>query len=149
MFVLKNALMQEIEPGIARLTVPLPLSPGHVHCYVLEGEEGRILFDTGLAVPDLEELFRAELDGPVDRIAITHFHPDHVWGGEVAKAVTGAPVHQGGLDYEQCVRVWGSPDWPERIADWFRLHGVPADMTEEEQSIMDSTPYGKVTPQPA
>ena len=73
---------------------------------------------------------------PVGRIAITHFHPDHVWGGEIAREVTGAPVHQGRLDYEQCERVWGASDWPERIAEWFRLNGVPAEMTEKmlEQS---------------
>jgi glyoxylase-like metal-dependent hydrolase (beta-lactamase superfamily II) len=122
--------MHEIEPGIARLTVPLPLPPGHVHCYVAAGEEGTVLFDTGLAVPGLDELFREELDGPVDRIAITHFHPDHVWGGEIAVAVTGARVHQGRLDYEQCVRVWGSTDWPDQIAEWFRLHGVPSEMAQ-------------------
>jgi glyoxylase-like metal-dependent hydrolase (beta-lactamase superfamily II) len=97
---------------------------------VVDGEEGRLLVDTGLALPGLDDFFRAELDGPVDRIVITHFHPDHVWGGQIAREVTGAPIHQGRLDYEQCVQVWGSPDWPERIADWFRLHGVPAEMTE-------------------
>ena len=89
-----------------RLTVPLPLAPGHVHCYVVEGDEGRLLVDTGLALPGLDDLFREELDGPVDRIVITHFHPDHVWGGEIARAVTGAPVHQGRLDYAQCESVW-------------------------------------------
>ena len=77
--------MDEIEPGISRLTVQLPVRPGHVHCYVVEGDEGRLLIDTGLALPGLDELFRDELDGPVDRIVITHFHPDHVWGGEVAR----------------------------------------------------------------
>jgi glyoxylase-like metal-dependent hydrolase (beta-lactamase superfamily II) len=122
--------VQEIEPGIARLTLQLPLPPGHVHCYVVEGDEATVLFDTGLALPGLEEWLRAELGDPVARIAITHFHPDHVWGGEIARAVTGAPVSQGRLDYEQCERVWGSPDWPERIADWFRLHGVPGELTE-------------------
>ena len=25
----------------------------------------------------------------------------------------------------------GEPDWPERIAGWFRTHGVPAEITEE------------------
>ena len=109
--------MEEIEPGISRLTVQLPVRPGHVHCYVVEGDDGRLLIDTGLALPGLDELFRNELDGPVDRIVITHFHPDHVWGGEVAREVTGAPVYQGSLDYEQCERVWGSDDWPEGIAD--------------------------------
>jgi glyoxylase-like metal-dependent hydrolase (beta-lactamase superfamily II) len=122
--------MDEIAPGIQRLTVQLPLSPGHVHCYVAEGDEGRLLVDTGLALPGLDEVFRDELDRPVDRIVITHFHPDHVWGGQVAREVTGAPVHQGRLDYEQCVAVWGAPDWPERIAAWFRSNGVPAEMTE-------------------
>ena len=68
--------MEEIEPGISRLTVQLPVRPGHVHCYVVEGDDGRLLIDTGLALPGLDELFRNELDGPVDRIVITHFHPD-------------------------------------------------------------------------
>ena len=48
------------------------------------------------------------------RIVITHFHPDHVGGAQQAQAATGAPVHQGALDYEQCAHVWGNDDWPER-----------------------------------
>jgi glyoxylase-like metal-dependent hydrolase (beta-lactamase superfamily II) len=122
--------VQEIEPGIARLTLRLPVRPGHVHCYVVEGDEGRLLVDTGLALPGLEELFREELREPVERIVITHFHPDHVWGGEVARAVTGAEVFQGRLDYEQCEQVWGDEEWPERIAAWFVLNGVPRDLTD-------------------
>jgi glyoxylase-like metal-dependent hydrolase (beta-lactamase superfamily II) len=123
--------MRQIESGIARLTLQLPVPPGHVHCYVVEGDDGRTLVDTGLALPGLEELLREALVEPIERIAITHFHPDHVWGGEVAREVTGgAPVYQGRLDYDQCERVWGAPDWPERIADWFRRNGVPAEMTE-------------------
>ncbi len=61
----------------------------------------------------------------VERIAITHFHPDHVGGAAAAAAATGAPVYQGGLDYAQCERVWGTDDWPERMAAWFICHGVP------------------------
>jgi len=90
-----------------------------------------MLVDTGLGLPDLEELLRAELEEPVERILITHFHPDHVWGGETAHRVTGAPVFQGRLDYEQCEQVWGSRDWPERIAAWFRGHGVPPEIADE------------------
>jgi glyoxylase-like metal-dependent hydrolase (beta-lactamase superfamily II) len=61
---------------------------------------------------------------------VTHFHPDHVGGAEPAAELTGAAVHQGALDYEQCEQVWGSDDWPERIADWFRRNGVPADVAD-------------------
>jgi len=123
--------VKEIAPGISRLTIPLPIAPGHVHCYVIEGDDGRMLVDTGLALPALETLLRSELDGPVERILITHFHPDHVWGGEVARDVTGAHIFQGRLDYEQCERVWGSRDWPERIAAWFRTHGTPTEVADQ------------------
>jgi glyoxylase-like metal-dependent hydrolase (beta-lactamase superfamily II) len=108
--------------GVLRLTLPLPTGPRHVHCYVVEGT----LFDTGLG---LGEAPWSEVR--VERIAITHFHPDHVGGAAAASAATGAPVHQGRLDYEQCERVWGSHDWPERMAAWFRRHGVPPQTADE------------------
>jgi len=112
----------QLEDGIQRLTLPLPTGPKHVHCYLVDGT----LFDTGLGLGDAPW---GRLQ--VQRIAITHFHPDHVGGASVAGAVTGAAVYQGGLDYAQCERVWGSRDWPERMASWFRTHGVPAALTDE------------------
>src|SRR5437870_1111610 len=36
---------------VARITLPLKTGPRHVHCYVLRGDEGRILVDTGLGLP--------------------------------------------------------------------------------------------------
>ena len=98
------------------MTLPLPTGPRHVHCYVIDGT----LFDTGLG---LEPPNWRGFD--IERIAITHFHPDHVGGAEQAARETGARVFQGALDYAQCERVWGSSDWPERIADWLLTHGVP------------------------
>ena len=38
---------------------------------------------------------------------------------------------QGETDYEQSERVWGSPDWEERIGIWLTAHGVPADVIDE------------------
>jgi glyoxylase-like metal-dependent hydrolase (beta-lactamase superfamily II) len=111
-----------LEDGIQRLTLPLPTGPKHVHCYLADGT----LFDTGLGLGDAPwESAR------VTKIAITHFHPDHVGGAEAASRATGAPVYQGGLDYAQCERVWGSKDWPERMAAWFVQHGVPAPVADD------------------
>ena len=112
----------QLEDEIQRLTLPLPTGPKHVHCYLAHGT----LFDTGLG------LGAAPWESAdAERIAITHFHPDHVGGAEGAARATGAPVFQGGLDYAQCERVWGSDDWPERMASWFVRHGVPANVTED------------------
>ena len=111
--------MQALEGGIRRVTLPLPTRPGHVHAYLLPGEDGWTLVDTGIGLPDAKERWSEELahlDGAVARIFVTHFHPDHVGAAADLAELTGASVHQGGLDYAQCERVWGNPNWPHRIA---------------------------------
>jgi len=124
----------ELPGGIRRVTLPLPTRPGHVHAYLLPGEEGWIVVDTGVGLPDAKETWAAELEqagGRVAAIFVTHFHPDHVGAAADLHELTGAPVYQGVLDYAQCELVWGNPAWSERLLDWFRLHGTPADVTEE------------------
>jgi glyoxylase-like metal-dependent hydrolase (beta-lactamase superfamily II) len=126
--------MDELVDGIRRVTLPLPTRPGHVHAYALPGEDGWTLVDTGIGLPDASERWRAELtglDGPVARIFVTHFHPDHVGAAADLHALTRAPVLQGALDYAKCELVWGNPAWPERIAEWFHANGVPEDVTAE------------------
>jgi glyoxylase-like metal-dependent hydrolase (beta-lactamase superfamily II) len=121
-----------IETDIRRQTLRLPTGPKHVHCYLVRSGDGSwLLVDTGMGIPSETGGTALELDVPVARIVITHFHPDHVGGAEEARARTGARVHQGALDYAQCVRVWGSSDWPERITEWFDRNGVPAEVTRD------------------
>jgi len=144
--------MEELAGGVRRVTCPLPTRPGHVHAYLLSGSDGWTLVDTGIGLPDAPERWAAEfeqLPGPVVRILVTHFHPDHVGAAADVAELTGAPVHQGELDYAQCELVWGNPEWPQRIADWFLAHGVPRSIAEE---LIDSgsvyTPFIRYQPDP-
>ncbi|HEX2303514.1 MAG TPA: MBL fold metallo-hydrolase [Gaiella sp.] len=127
--------MDELPGGIRRVTLPLPSRPGHVHAYLLPGEDGGwTIVDSGLGLPDARERWAAELDGlpgPVRQIVVTHFHPDHVGAAADLAELTGAPVAQGRLDYEQCDLVWGGDDWANVLVEWFRGHGVPDDVTHE------------------
>ena len=126
--------MDELGDGIRRVTLPLPSRPGHVHAYLLPGEDGWTLVDTGVGLPDAKQTWAAEIEqagGRVATVFVTHFHPDHVGAAADLHELTGAPVVQGTLDYAQCELVWGNPAWSDRIVDWFRLHGAPDGVTAE------------------
>lgn len=125
--------MESLPLGIRRVTLPLPFRLTHVHAYLLPGGDGWTVVDTGLGLPDTIEIWsRAldELDGPVVRIVVTHFHPDHVGAAADLAGLTGAQVYQGRLDYEQCALVWGS-DRGEGLRSWYREHGVPEPETAD------------------
>jgi glyoxylase-like metal-dependent hydrolase (beta-lactamase superfamily II) len=126
--------VDDVAAGIRRVTLPLPTRPGHVHAYLLAADDGWTLVDTGLGLPGARERWQAELaelDGPVRRILITHFHPDHIGAGADVSELTGAEVFESEVDYGQCRVVWGSETWPERIAAWFRENGVPPPVANE------------------
>jgi len=126
--------MEELVGGIRRVTMPLPTRPGHVHAYLLPGDSGWTLVDTGIGLPDAKETWAAELEqleGGVVTVFITHFHPDHIGAAADLHELTGAPVVEGALDYAQCELVWGNPLWSERLVEWFRQHGAPDDVTAE------------------
>ena len=121
--------MDVVEEGIRRTTFPLPFGLDHVHCYLLRTASGWTLVDTGLGVPDPAERWQPlldELDAPLERIVVTHMHPDHVGGAADVAAVSGAPVLQGRADYEQCVSAWGNRD-SQRFVDYWVSHGMPAE----------------------
>jgi glyoxylase-like metal-dependent hydrolase (beta-lactamase superfamily II) len=107
----------------------MPLGLDHVHCYLLpSGSGGWTAVDTGLGLPDAGANWGrvlGELDGPVERIVVTHFHPDHVGAAADLASLTGAPVLQGGDDYAQCLRTWGEQRDKELMPAYLRLHGTP------------------------
>jgi glyoxylase-like metal-dependent hydrolase (beta-lactamase superfamily II) len=135
----------DLEEGIRRATFSLPFGLDHVHCYFLRSSNGGwILVDTGLGTRAPEERWRPvldELDGPLQRIVVTHMHPDHVGGARDVADLTGAPVLQGREDYAQCVSAWGERN-PQRFLDHWIAHGMPehevAGMMRESGRLSDA-----------
>ena len=126
--------MTDVAEGIRRITFPLPLGIDHVHCYLLRARDGGwILVDTGLGIPDAEARWTpilAELDGPIERIVITHGHPDHVGDAAPVAELTGAAVLEGRLDHQRSLEVWRRDSWHDETAAFLRDHGMPADDVE-------------------
>jgi glyoxylase-like metal-dependent hydrolase (beta-lactamase superfamily II) len=125
--------------GVRRVTFRLPLGIDHVHCYLLrDGEGAWTLVDTGLGLPGAEERWAPILDalgGPLERIVITHFHPDHVGGAADVAALSGATVWQGRIDREQSRRVWTDPAALERGLEHTRSNGMPDDDIDSLRAV--------------
>lgn len=77
-------LMKAIADGIYQLQLPLPFALRIVNCYLLQGERGWTIIDTGVNTPAGRECWQEALAslGPavpqLERIIITHSHPDHL-----------------------------------------------------------------------
>lgn len=119
----------ELAEDIRRVTFALPLGIDHVHCYLLRDADGTwTIVDTGLGLPGAGEAWETvldELDAPVGRIVVSHFHPDHVGAAAIVAALTGAPVYQGSIDHAQCVRAWGTGRSPDALLAFMVEHGLP------------------------
>jgi len=127
------AELVELEPGILRLTLPLPSGPRHVHCYFLRGDDGWTLVDTGLGLMDTpwEEIL-AQLDGPVARIFITHMHPDHIGLAGWLVRKFGVELWITRTEFLMCrtlVSDTGS-EAPEEGLRFYRAAGFPEDLLE-------------------
>ena len=134
--------MEEVADGVLRVTFDLPLGIDHVHCYLLRSSDGGwTLVDTGLGSREPERRWRPvldALDAPVERIVVTHMHPDHVGGARDVAELTGAPVLQGREDYAQCVSAWGAERSLPRLAGWWESHGLPSGQAEAMRQEADN-----------
>jgi glyoxylase-like metal-dependent hydrolase (beta-lactamase superfamily II) len=132
--------------GVARITFRLPLGIDHVHCYGLRSDDGSwTIVDAGLDLPGVRERWAEEvaaLDGPVERVFVTHMHPDHIGASATLAEVTGAEVLEGRLDREQALAVWRDGRPRGSIASYLREHGMP---DEEAAAVQgDNERVGRV-----
>lgn len=74
----------EVAPGVHRIPLPLPNDGLRaVNVYVLRGDDGLVVIDSGWAIPEARETLVAGLDQlgcsltDVQRFLVTHVHRDH------------------------------------------------------------------------
>lgn len=117
-------------PGIQQITCPVPM-PGlqTVHVYLAEGEDGGlVLVDTTMGWEDSMERISGAVSrlgrtlDDLEKIVLTHAHPDHVALASDLQEISGAPVvchpiAERGLDGMAQPNRWG------RMARVYEEHG--------------------------
>ena len=127
---------QHVAPGVRRIALPLPLALRSVNVYLIEGERGWSIVDSGMHTPDAEAELRSGLAAAGIRMNdlktafITHLHPDHLgMAGTLRDA--GAELLMHGPEIERAHEVWAA-DHRQINATYelFERHGMPHDVDE-------------------
>src|SRR5690554_6240738 len=83
---------------IYKLRLPLPFRLNHVHCYLVEGNDGWSVIDAGINMEPSREQWAGALRAlnlkwrDVRSIYVTHHHLDHYGAAGWLQEQTGAPV---------------------------------------------------------
>ncbi|SEN56733.1 MBL fold metallo-hydrolase [Lihuaxuella thermophila] len=116
---------------IVQVPLPLPFALKIIHAYLIKGEQGYTIIDTGLHTEeDLSTWKQAQKEvgwswQDVEKIVLTHYHPDHYGLAGKLQQLTGAPVYMSETDYQQAkLFLDRESDMPEIMADFYRKHGM-------------------------
>lgn len=123
--------LMKVADGVFWLRMPLPMqSLQHINLYVLDGEDGWTIVDTGLRWEVSEILWEQLLAGPladkpVARVIATHFHPDHMGMAGWLCERTGAPLYMSRNEFLLASMLIHArlPEPPEEVVSFYRRAG--------------------------
>jgi glyoxylase-like metal-dependent hydrolase (beta-lactamase superfamily II) len=145
----------EIASGIHRIKVPIPDNPlGNLNCYLVEGQEGWVMIDTGWHTPETLDSLKNGLKGlgivlsDIATIVITHIHPDHFGlAGRIKELSPGTKLvmHRFEADLIESRYIKFS-DLHDEIGDFLLRHGVSQlKISDLDRSSMPTLEFVKVT----
>lgn len=129
----------QITEGVWQFKVPVPIPLRFVSVYLVKGDKGWTLIDAGFDNPDGRaawisgaERVGLDLDRDVERIIVTHFHPDHIGAAWWLQDRSGAPVYMLGSEISNACEIWKDPAHSaKRLMDHFRRFGMDAGRAEK------------------
>lgn len=133
----------EVAPGVLWARMPMPMALDHINVYLLRGERGWTIIDTGLNTPECRSLWERiaaeHLDGlPVEALVCTHFHHDHAGLAGWISDRFGVPVYMTLAEF-LTLRVLGTtlpePTPPEMV-QFYGRSGMPAERVARMMAML-------------
>lgn len=117
--------------NVYQLKVPVPIPLVFVSAYLIEGNDGWTLIDTGFDCPQGRAAWEAgawsvgcNLDRDVSRILVSHFHPDHLGAARWLQERSGAPVYMLESEIPHARKVWSGERHVNELIEHLVLHGM-------------------------
>ena len=119
----------EVADGVFWLRMPLPFQLDHINLWLLRDADGWVIVDTGYADDGVRETWSKIIDGlngKVNRLIVTHFHPDHLGLATWLMQKTGAPLSMTTGEFLTAHAVWHEVGGhgARFMVEQFRQHGL-------------------------
>jgi glyoxylase-like metal-dependent hydrolase (beta-lactamase superfamily II) len=131
-----------VAEGVWQLKLPVPFPLRFVSVYLVEGEDGWTLVDAGYDYPPAREAWEAgtaavgcDLARDVERIVVTHFHPDHLGAARWLGERTGAPICMMEREIPFVRKIWSSSD-AGPFLEYLARNGMPEATAASATAVM-------------
>jgi glyoxylase-like metal-dependent hydrolase (beta-lactamase superfamily II) len=136
----------QVAEGIFQVQLPLPFPLRIVNSYVLRDGDGWTIIDTGINYLAGRAAWQAALvkleiaPKTIQRIILTHAHPDHYGMAGWLAEQSGATVQLAPLEQEFVLTAWHAGAANEQaVVEFFQAHGMPTELAEQVRHSMAET----------
>lgn len=137
----KGAEAIEVADGVLWLRLPLPMKLDHVNIYALDEGDSWTIVDTGFHTKRMIEEWTAILEGPlkgkpVNRVLVTHHHPDHVGmaGWFQAEHRAELVTTRTSWLFARMLTLDEQDNWPDETIAFYKSAGMKPDILAQRQA---------------
>ena len=137
----RGKMINKMADQIYQLKVPIPYDMGDVNCYLIKGEDGFTIVDTGDHTEEAKILWTKVLSEgiPVEKLVLTHSHPDHVGLAGWFQKQFNIPVWMSTNSYKEVQRIRTSFEGEKSSnsqSSLLYLHGLPTTTNQDNEFKM-------------
>jgi len=94
----------KVDEGVFLLKMPIPYALDHINLWLLRDGDGWTIVDSGFHCEEAVTIWEAVLTGfcndePIQKIVITHFHPDHVGMAQWLAHKTNSTIYMSQIEF--------------------------------------------------
>ena len=141
----------EVAPGVRWISMPLPFQLDHINLWLLQENDGWTIVDTGIGNEETRALWERIFSrlGKVNRVILTHYHPDHAGNADWICRRFGAQMWttQGEYLTAHAVRSSSAGYTTDAVLSVFSKNGLPEETARSMAAMRGNNRYSALVPE--
>ncbi|WP_040982279.1 MBL fold metallo-hydrolase [Oceanobacillus jeddahense] len=119
-------MLEHVTDDIYRLVVRFKGAMGEMNSYLIKGDNGYTVIDTGIHAPETKALWERVLSNyKIEKLVLTHTHEDHIGLARWFQEIYEIPVYVSRRGYEQMSKGKDAKARKNRLKSLIKKHGAP------------------------